>query len=100
MAFKLALFGVATAVAFVPGLSYQSTSPANNLIAIRGITTGGTQLSGAIGLYLDDVPVGASSSFGLGAQSFDVNVFDLDRVEVLNGPQGTLYGASSLGGAL
>ena len=86
--------------AFVPGLSYQSTSPANNLIAIRGITTGGTQLSGAIGLYLDDVPVGASSSFGLGAQSFDVNVFDLDRVEVLNGPQGTLYGASSLGGAL
>lgn len=86
--------------AFVPGLSYQSTSPANNLIAIRGVTTGGSQLSGAVGLYLDDIPIGASSSFGLGAQSFDVNVFDLNRVEVLNGPQGTLYGASSLGGAL
>jgi outer membrane receptor protein involved in Fe transport len=86
--------------AFVPGLSYQSASPATNLIAIRGITTGGSQLSSAIGLYLDEIPLGASTSFGLGYQSYDVNVFDLDRVEVLNGPQGTLYGASSLGGAL
>jgi iron complex outermembrane recepter protein len=86
--------------AFVPGLSYQTASPATNLIAIRGITTGGSQLSSAIGLYLDEIPLGASTSFGLGYQSYDVNVFDLDRVEVLNGPQGTLYGASSLGGAL
>lgn len=86
--------------AFVPGLSYQSASPATNLIAIRGITTGGSQLSSAIGLYLDEIPLGASTSFGLGYQSYDVNVFDLNRVEVLNGPQGTLYGASSLGGAL
>jgi len=86
--------------AFVPGLSYQTASPATNLIAIRGITTGGSQLSSAIGLYLDEVPLGASTSFGLGYQSYNINVFDLDRVEVLNGPQGTLYGASSLGGAL
>jgi iron complex outermembrane recepter protein len=86
--------------AFVPGLSYQTASPATNLIAIRGITTGGSQLSSAIGLYLDEIPLGASTSFGLGYQSYDVNVFDLERVEVLNGPQGTLYGASSLGGAL
>lgn len=85
---------------FVPGLSYQSGGPTNNLIAIRGVTTGGTQLGGAIGLYLDDVPLGASTQFGLGFQSFNVNVFDLDRVEVLNGPQGTLYGANALGGAL
>jgi outer membrane receptor protein involved in Fe transport len=86
--------------AFVPGLSFQTASPATNLIAIRGITTGGSQLSSAIGLYLDDIPLGASTSFGLGYQSYDINVFDLGRVEVLNGPQGTLYGASSLGGAL
>lgn len=86
--------------AFVPGLSYQTSSPATNLIAIRGITTGGSQLGSAIGLYLDEIPVGASTSFGLGYQSYNIHVFDLDRVEVLNGPQGTLYGASSLGGAL
>lgn len=85
---------------YVPGLSYQSGGPTNNLIAIRGITTGGTQLGSAIGLYLDDVPLGASTQFGLGFQALNINVFDLDRVEVLNGPQGTLYGANALGGAL
>ncbi len=84
----------------VPGVSYASGGPTNNLIAIRGVTTGGTQLGSAVGLYLDDVPLGASTQFGLGFQSFNINVFDLDRVEVLNGPQGTLYGANALGGAL
>jgi len=85
--------------AYVPGLSYAATGASTNLIVIRGITTG-SQLSSAIGLYLDDVPLGASSSFGLGYQSLNINLFDLDRVEVLNGPQGTLYGATSLGGTV
>ena len=85
---------------FVPGLSYASGGPTNNLIAIRGVTTGGTQLGSGVGLYLDDVPLGASTQFGLGSQAFNINTFDLDRVEVLNGPQGTLYGANALGGAL
>ena len=86
-------------VAYVPGLSYAASGPSTNLIVIRGITTG-SQLSSAIGMYLDDVPLGASSSFGLGYQSLNINLFDLDRVEVLNGPQGTLYGATSLGGTV
>src|SRR5260221_10436049 len=85
--------------AFVPGLSYANTGPASNLIVIRGITTG-SQLSSAIGLYLDDVPLGASTSFGVGYQSLNINAFDLSRIEVLNGPQGTLYGATSLGGTV
>ncbi|HVC01890.1 MAG TPA: TonB-dependent receptor [Steroidobacteraceae bacterium] len=85
--------------AFVPGLSYASSGASTNLIVIRGITTG-SQLSSAIGMYLDDVPIGASTSFGLGYQSLDINVFDLNRVEVLNGPQGALYGATSLGGTV
>jgi iron complex outermembrane receptor protein len=84
----------------VPGVSYFSGGPTNNLIAIRGITTGGTQLGSAVGIYLDDVPVGASTQFGLGSQSFNINVFDLDRVEILNGPQGTLYGSNALGGTV
>jgi outer membrane receptor protein involved in Fe transport len=85
--------------AFVPGLSYASEGPSSTLIVIRGVTTG-SQLSSAIGLYLDDIPIGASTSFGLGYQNLNVNTYDLARVEVLNGPQGTLYGASSLGGTL
>ena len=85
---------------YVPGLSFQSAGPTSDLIAIRGITTGGSQLSGAIGMYLDEVPIGASSSFGLAFQTFNVNTFDLQRVEVLNGPQGTVYGSNALGGTI
>jgi outer membrane receptor protein involved in Fe transport len=84
---------------FVPGLSFASTGPSTNLLVIRGVTTG-SQLSSATGVYLDDIPLGASTSNGIGYQSLNINVFDLNRVEVLNGPQGTLYGATSLGGTV
>ena len=84
----------------VPGLSFQSNSPTNNLVAIRGVASSTAELGSAVALYLDDVPVGASTQFGLGSQSFNFNLFDMDRVEVLNGPQGTLYGANALGGAI
>ena len=92
--------GLQSFAAYVPGLSYLSEGPTSNLVVIRGITTGGSQLSGAIGLYVDQVPIGASSSFGLAFQTFNVNTFDLARIEVLNGPQGTLYGSNALGGAI
>lgn len=85
---------------FVPGLSYDSLGPTNDLIAIRGVSTGGSQLSSGIGMYLDQVPIGASTPFGLGFQTMPISTFDLNRVEVLNGPQGTLYGANALGGAI
>jgi iron complex outermembrane recepter protein len=84
---------------FVPGLSFASTGPSTNLLVIRGITTG-SQLSSATGVYLDDIPLGASTSNGVGYQSLNINAFDLNRIEVLNGPQGTLYGATSLGGTI
>jgi iron complex outermembrane receptor protein len=84
---------------FVPGLSFSSTGPSTNLLVIRGITTG-SQLSSATGVYLDDIPLGASTSNGVGYQSLNINTFDLSRIEVLNGPQGTLYGATSLGGTI
>ncbi|HEY0745807.1 MAG TPA: TonB-dependent receptor [Steroidobacteraceae bacterium] len=83
----------------VPGLSFSSTGPSTNLLVIRGITTG-SQLSSATGLYVDDIPIGASTSNGVGYQSLNITTFDLNRVEVLNGPQGTLYGATSLGGTV
>ena len=84
----------------VPGLSFQSNSPTNNLVAIRGVASSTAELGSAVSIYLDDVPLGASTQFGLGSQSFNFNLFDMDRVEVLNGPQGTVYGANALGGAL
>ncbi|MDB5429058.1 MAG: TonB-dependent receptor [Caulobacter sp.] len=85
--------------AFTPGVSFQATSPSTNKVVIRGITTG-NQLNSAIGLYLDDVAVGSSTPFGSGAQAINIGLFDLQRVEVLSGPQGTLFGANALGGTL
>lgn len=84
---------------FVPGLSFASTGESTNLLVIRGITTG-SQLSSATGVYLEDIPIGASTSNGVGYQSLNISTYDLNRIEVLNGPQGTLYGATSLGGTI
>ena len=86
-------------VGFVPGLSVQSATVGANLIVVRGVTTG-SQATNAVGAYLDDVPVNSSNGFAGGYRQLSLNVFDLDRVEVLSGPQGTLYGASSLGGTI
>ena len=86
-------------VGFVPGLSVQSANPGSNLIVVRGVTTG-SQATNAVGAYLDDVPLNSSNGFAGGYRQLSINAFDLERVEVLSGPQGTLYGASSLGGTI
>lgn len=77
-----------------PGVSFFQANESNNVIQIRGISA----LFGdaTVGYYLDDLP------FSLVNLQFvpDVNPYDLERVEVLRGPQGTLYGASSQGGTV
>ena len=85
--------------ATVPGLSYAGGSGQTTL-ALRGVTT---SLAGnpTVGVTVDDVPFGSSSALGYGGRlSPDLDPSTLDRIEVLRGPQGTLYGASSLGGLL
>jgi iron complex outermembrane receptor protein len=97
---RLRAKSLADFAAYTPGVSFETTSPSTNRVVIRGITTGGTQLNSAIGLYLDDVPLGSSTPFGFGVLAINLGLFDLQRVEVLNGPQGTLFGANALGGTL
>lgn len=85
---------------FVPSLNVQDRGPGRNEISIRGIGRSVFQqdisVSPAnIGLYLDDVPVNV-----LQGNQLDVRSFDLNRVEVLRGPQGTLFGEGAQGGAL
>jgi iron complex outermembrane receptor protein len=68
-------------------------------LAIRGITTGGFA-NPTVGIVIDDVPYGSSTGLSGGSLAPDIDPSDLARVEVLRGPQGTLYGASSLGGLI
>jgi outer membrane receptor protein involved in Fe transport len=86
--------------AAVPGLQVDSQTgqPGSVNVTLRGITTADIQ-STTTAITVDDIPVGSSTTYAYAALSnIDLLPYDLDRVEVLKGPQGTLYGASSLGG--
>lgn len=81
----------------VPGFMVAPTSKqTSQFLAIRGVSTG--QGSPSVGVVIDDLPYGSSTFLGGGQGVPDIDPGDLARVEVLRGPQGTLYGASSLGG--
>ncbi len=86
--------------ATVPGLNLTSTGNGQQTIAIRGLST--SSLSNpVVGIVIDDVPFGSSTAIGYASRLVpDIDPADLSRIEVLRGPQGTLYGASSLGGLL
>ncbi len=81
----------------VPGLNIQADIVNQQEVSIRGITTGGTG-SAVVGIMVDGIPVGGSYTQTGDGFVPDFDPGDLQRVEVLRGPQGTLYGASSMGG--
>jgi iron complex outermembrane recepter protein len=84
----------------VPGLNLTTGGPGQVAPSIRGITIG-YDLGPLVATMVDDVPIGSTTYFSRAAQNgFDGALFDLGRVEVLRGPQGTLYGASAMGGAI
>jgi outer membrane receptor protein involved in Fe transport len=80
----------------VPGISFQAgPGPGLDNIAIRGVSS--TSGSATVGIYVDDVSVTVRNTYDGAVQP---KLFDIDRVEILRGPQGTLFGASSMGGTL
>jgi len=83
----------------VPGLSMQTIQPGQTRLALRGQNVGGD--GSTITTYVDDTPFGSSNALVNGALlTGDFDTWDLQRIEVLRGPQGTLYGAGSEGGLL
>jgi outer membrane receptor protein involved in Fe transport len=85
---------------YIPGFIVTNTgTPGQSQLSIRGISPLGT--GATVGTYLDDAPIGSSIPVNRGGQfTLDLLPYDVQRVEVLRGPQGTLYGASSIGGLL
>ena len=91
--------GIADYLKLVPGLQLnQSTQGAGRLV-MRGINTGG--VASTVAVYADETPFGSSSGLvNAAVLAGDFDTFDMARIEVLRGPQGSLYGASSLGGLM
>ena len=79
---------------FTPGVTFDEE---RHDVSIRGISSKAG--SGTTGVYIDDTPI-QMRALGLNANNTLPAVFDLDRVEVLRGPQGTLFGAGSEGGTV
>jgi outer membrane receptor protein involved in Fe transport len=83
----------------VPSLQLVQATPGQGRLVLRGINTGG--VASTVAVYVDETPFGSSTALANGAElAGDFDTFDIARIEVLRGPQGTLYGASSLGGLL
>ncbi len=83
---------------FLPSLSFQSTGPNSTNVYFRGVVSGGDGNHSAslpsVGVYLDEQPVTTILGF------LPVHIYDIERVEGVAGPQGTLYGASAQSGVL
>jgi iron complex outermembrane recepter protein len=85
--------------ASVPGISMRTSGPGETEFEMRGLNSSGGDAS-MVGFYLGDVPLSAPFYDQIGKVVVDPSLYDLGRVEVLRGPQGTLYGASSMGGTV
>jgi iron complex outermembrane recepter protein len=97
---NLGASSLADYASLIPGLQVQDIgSPGQTSVSLRGISA---LSSGAtVATYLDEVPVGSSGIYqGANTLMLDVLPYDISRIEVLRGPQGTLYGAGAIGGLL
>ena len=93
------IVGVEGIVASVPGLSMRTAGPGQTELEMRGLSSSGGA-SPTVGFYLDDYSLTAPAASLAGKVVIDPDLFDLNRVEVLRGPQGTLYGSGSMGGTV
>lgn len=83
----------------VPGLTFLDNAPGERRYVVRGIQSAGQQ---QVAVYYDEVPLPGvqSSTSNSGGQTTDLKLYDMERVEVLRGPQGTAFGANSQGGTV
>jgi outer membrane receptor protein involved in Fe transport len=84
--------GLSDFAALLPSVSFEGIGPGRNTAFFRGVVPAGGNYA-SVGYYLDDIPI-------TGTEVPDIHAYDLERVEALAGPQGTLYGAGSLAGTI
>jgi outer membrane receptor protein involved in Fe transport len=86
-------------VGTVPGVSMRTAGPGQTEYEMRGLGANGGSTA-TVGFYIDDTLIASSAASQSGRTVIDPDLFDLNHVEVLRGPQGTLYGAGSMGGTV
>jgi iron complex outermembrane receptor protein len=91
--------GLSGIVAEVPGISMRTSGPGQTELEMRGLASSGGS-SPTVGFYIDDIALSPAAGTLIGKVVVDPDLFDLNRVEVLRGPQGTLYGSGSMGGTI
>jgi len=83
----------------VPGLNIVGVGGFGTQLVVRGLTTGVYTVNSSTAAYVDETPYSSNGAVGLSAFiAPNLDGFDMQRIEVLKGPQGTLYGANALGG--
>src|SRR5450755_3552593 len=86
-------------VGAIPGISLRTAGPGQTEYEMRGLGSAGGSVA-TVGFYIDETPLSASAVALNGRTVIDADLYDLNRTEVLRGPQGTLYGAGSMGGTI
>ena len=94
---RLGIHDIESLVRSVPSLSFVPLSPGEAQLALRGLVTS-FGLGATVGVYVDETPFAFRTDILTATPG--IELFDVNRIEVLRGPQGTLYGASSLGGTV
>ena len=99
---KRGLVGMSDYLSTLPGVSMQDRGASQNSVIIRGLASDPQLEDSTVGIYFGETPVTGlgSSTVGDASGSADIKLVDIDRVEVLRGPQGTLYGSGSMAGTV
>ena len=89
--------GIMSVAGQIPGLAIQTLGPGDRRYIIRGIASTGAS---TVGVYYGEAVVTQGNGDDGGGFQPDIRLYDMNRIEVLRGPQGTLYGASSMSGTI
>jgi iron complex outermembrane recepter protein len=93
------LTDLASLMQSLPGVSMRTSGPGMTEFEMRGVASNGGN-SPTVGFYFDETPLTAPAATNEGKIVISPDLYDLNRVEVLRGPQGTLYGSGSMGGTI